>query len=140
MSPFKTEVHVFQVLLGYESEEVNQNVKWQCGGALISATHVLTAAHCIPRGSPPVIARLGSLTTNLPYEKHRQERSITDLFIHPDYSSSARANDIAILKLNSSIDMSNPTYVYPACLDTRMEPFKDRSGTVCGFGIDECEF
>lgn len=131
-------------MLGYKLEEYNKkfnnSIEWRCGGSLITSIHVLTAAHCaVERDGLPVLARLGSLSTVLPTEPNRQERGIVAYYLHEKYSSTAKRNDIAILKLDEPVNLSDPVYVFPICLDTRTGPFEDKNGIISGFGITESE-
>lgn len=87
-----------------------------------------------------MIARFGSINKTDPNEPNRQERFVSDWIVHPNYNPREKKNDIAILKLKESINMSNPTYVYPACLDTRSGRFEEYQGTACGFGVNECRY
>ena len=84
-----------------------------CGGSIISASHILTAAHCAQRILSPssAIVAVGSIFLS----SISQQKSIEKIFIHPNYSSATLVNDIAILKLSSPIDL-NATGVDRICL------------------------
>ena len=75
-----------------------------CGGTIISDSHILTAAHCAIAVSSPsdVDVFVGSIYLSVT----AQTRHVSAIYIHPDYSSTTYVNDLAILKLSSSIDLS----------------------------------
>jgi secreted trypsin-like serine protease len=90
-----------------------------CGGAIISPLHIITAAHClksfldIPRNVKVVVGinRLNDTRSSM-----AQERSIVRAFSHPAFDDDSNANDIAILRLNQSLNISNEKGTARLCL------------------------
>lgn len=97
--------------------EDDSEIRWICGGTLISEKFVMTAGHCIVAGLN--LVRLGDLNLNKTTDDAQPENyRIEKVILHPEYNRSIaetfRYNDIALIKLNSTVKF-NP-YIRPACL------------------------
>jgi secreted trypsin-like serine protease len=78
-----------------------------CGASIISRNYILTAAHCVEVNmyTPNLLSVVvGADTIN---SRERQNRSLTKIFIHPQYNQNTKENDIAILYLSQPIDLSD---------------------------------
>ncbi|KAK0395930.1 hypothetical protein QR680_001492 [Steinernema hermaphroditum] len=99
-----------------------------CGCVLIHESFILTAAHCIRRRktAKDFSVHLGghSMRTGDIYK-------VAEIVVHPYYPSSGLAYDIALLKLNRKVAVSNETL--PICLPTAHAP-DYKVCTVAGWG------
>ena len=109
-----------------------------CGGALISCSTVVTAAHCIEPFSKSAILSDGTVFLGNPRKDTGRTFGIADVFVHPKYnkdgfdSSSGETihNDIAVITLDS------PSDIRPVRLP-RNDPRVGARGFVLGWGETE---
>ncbi|MFE4667924.1 S1 family peptidase [Streptomyces sp. NPDC056716] len=85
-----------------------------CGGTLISPTKVVTAAHCMVGETTSSVRVVGGRTylngTN------GTVAQVSRIWIHPEYTSVTRGDDVAVLTLSTS--MPYATIPYVAATDT----------------------
>ena len=82
---------------------VHSNGHFRCGGSILDAFHILTAAHCVKGAHPSEISiRYNSLLQS----RNGSQRSALKLIIHPKYNIRTIDNDIALIRLKTSLVLS----------------------------------
>nr|XP_033784128.1 ovochymase-2 isoform X2 [Geotrypetes seraphini]XP_033784129.1 ovochymase-2 isoform X2 [Geotrypetes seraphini]XP_033784130.1 ovochymase-2 isoform X2 [Geotrypetes seraphini]XP_033784131.1 ovochymase-2 isoform X2 [Geotrypetes seraphini] len=114
---------------------LKRNNKHFCGGTIVSADRIITAAHCVLDRYLLQYLKVvvGDYDLRVK-EKNEQAFYVKSIFKHPDYNPSRPINyDIAVLVLDGSIEFGKT--VQPACLpnwDDLFEP--GHLCTTCGWG------
>ena len=104
-----------------------------CGGTLISSNFVLTAAHCVTTTKPTDIQLTAGMHQQSSQDEGetRQVRTVSAIYVHPEYDSNTMGNDIALLRVDTPFNYD--TYVQPACLDD-VDPQAGESVIILGWG------
>lgn len=107
-----------------------------CGGTLVSAYHVVTAAHCVPSDTDTFIkdykVRLGEhhFETTEGYE---QDIDIAAVYTHASYGLAvSHDRDIAVIKLASPAKFNS--HVGPVCLQSSNADFPPGACAITGWG------
>ncbi|MDV5171390.1 serine protease [Photobacterium rosenbergii] len=96
----------WQAYLNMTFGEGTQERTFICGGVVISKDVVITAAHCMRNGSEtarPENVKVWAGITSIFSAGLLNSVAVSDIILHPNYNSSRFANDIAILKLSSTL-------------------------------------
>ncbi|KAL2751199.1 phenoloxidase-activating factor 2-like [Vespula maculifrons] len=104
-------------------------------GALINANHVLTVAHKVtPYLTGGLKVRLGewngqSSSETYPYKEYNAQK----IFVHPSYNSLNLQNDVAVIRLSSSVPIASSPNINTICLPTSVPAAQTRCW-VSGWG------
>ncbi|XP_053676849.1 venom protease-like [Anopheles nili] len=126
-------------LIGYGN---GSEIRYLCGGSLVSDRFVLTAGHCLTSTTfgPATIVRLGELSlSSTTDEAFPEDYDVTERIPHPEYKQSSHYNDIALIKLNRKVIFS--PYIRPICLPVQEGITQKRAiatgwGAI-GFGLEQ---
>ncbi|NXY41704.1 PRS55 protease, partial [Ceuthmochares aereus] len=89
---------------------IQSNGNHICGGTIISALWILTAAHCFEEAPPDLTVVVGGTDLSLPLEEYE----LDSLILHENFDRMSMQNDIALILLSSPIKFSSKKT--PVCL------------------------
>jgi secreted trypsin-like serine protease len=86
-----------------------------CGGTLVAARKVVTAAHCMAGESTGGVRVVGGRTYLDGTDGTVSE--VSDIWIDPDFTDSASGDDVAVLTLTEAMPYATAAYVSPTDTD-----------------------
>jgi len=114
-----------------------------CTGAILDATHVLTAAHCVVQSgavlpASTMFVRAGVTNAATPATTDSmQEQPVATIRVHRGYAEADRtgADDVAVLILATPLDLSGPTAVPIALPSPGLKWRLGDSVKIVGYGL-----
>ncbi|KAF7895039.1 hypothetical protein EAF00_006853 [Botryotinia globosa] len=102
-----------------------------CGGVLINAYTILTAAHCsVTYAASSVKVRAGTVT----WASGGTQVGVSKVLVHPSYNDATTNNDIALWHLSTAIPTSS-TISYAKLPAKGSDPVAGSTTTVAGWGL-----
>lgn len=76
-----------------------QTTSWICGGSIVNENIILTAAHCVYG------CTLGSIIVSVGHSNREKgnRSTVSSYFTHEEYNTGSLSNDIALMKLKTSL-------------------------------------
>ena len=106
-----------------------------CGGTLVGAKHVITAAHCVyERNADDLFVRIGDTSLDTLFEATAITVGVQSFTHHVNYNFEKSSNDIAVVVLASPVSLTDYPHIKPACLPSAGANFSGAEAVVSGWG------
>ncbi|XP_072515348.1 transmembrane protease serine 2 isoform X2 [Salminus brasiliensis] len=104
-----------------------------CGGSIIGSSWIVSAAHCFQERPRPSQWRVYAGYLTLTEMMFASGNAVSRIIPHPGFDSSTNDNDIALMKLSTSLQLSSS--IGPVCLPNAGLYFSaPRESFITGFG------
>ncbi|XP_001358596.5 CLIP domain-containing serine protease 14D [Drosophila pseudoobscura] len=125
--------------IAYRNRSSNR-ISFRCSGSLIASNYVVTAAHCVVNlvGDLEVShVRLGDAPANA--EDASNLFAIDQVLVHPNFDQPRYANDIALLRLNSTASTFTPICLPLNSTETLGNRLIGQTGVAAGWSTSNSE-
>ncbi|KAH9490161.1 hypothetical protein Btru_051229 [Bulinus truncatus] len=106
-----------------------------CGGTILDATHIVTAAHCVTEASS-ITATVGEYDASVVEgtEQVFEIDMVNGVAVNPNFNYDDKTNDIAVLTLTTPIDLTK-ICATPVCLDPTYQVTSGQKCQIAGWGL-----
>jgi hypothetical protein len=99
-----------------------------CGGSILSSSWILTAASCVIQLN---ISEISIIAGSNHSKRGTQQRKVTKIIMHPSFDSASYVNDIALIRLETPFDMTDPVAAKICLPAPAVETYPLENATVC---------